>query len=262
MMLNRRTVLLSFAAALMGCSKHDGNKLIIGMEAAYPPFEVVNEKGEFTGVSVDMGRELAKSMGKEAEFRNIAFDGLIPALQTGSIDIIISSMTANEERRKSIDFSDPYVKTQLSILAASKSPVQKLEDLNQPGRRVAVRLATTGESFARAALPKATLVALQDDPACVMEVVNGNVDGWIYDQLSLMRFHERHPDTTRVLLAPIHEEFWAIGLRQGDEAMKKPINEFLTKFRKDGGFKRLGEKHLAEDKKLMESKGLPFLFDL
>ena len=262
MILTRRAICLLFALAVAGCSKSDSNKLIIGMEAAYPPFEVVNEKGEFTGVSVDMGRELAKSMGKVAEFRNIPFDGLIPALQTGSIDIVISSMTANDERRKSIDFSEPYVKTQLSILASSKSPVQKLEDLNQPGRRVAVRLATTGESFARAALPKASLVALQDDPACVMEVVNGNVDGWIYDQLSLMRFHARHPDATRVLLAPIHEEFWAIGLRKGDDTLKKPINEFLAKFRAEGGFKRLGEKHLAEDKKLMESKGLPFLFDL
>lgn len=257
-----RALCLLLALFATGCARRSGDTLVIGMEAAYPPFEVVNEKGEFSGVSVDLGRELGTAMGKKVEFRNIAFDGLIPALQTGSIDMIISSMTANDERRKSIDFSDPYVKTQLAILASAKSPVQKLEDLNQSGRRVVVRLATTGESFARARLPKATLVALQDDPACVLEVVNGTVDGWIYDQLSLMRYHERHPDATRVLLEPIHEEFWAIGLRHGDGELKTGINAFLEKFRADGGFKRLGEKHLAEDRKLMEGKGLPFLFDL
>ncbi len=257
------------AVGLMGCSPDSGKpsdpvkkKLVIGTDATYPPFEMIDEKGEFSGVSIDMGRELAKSMGREVEFRNINFDGLIAALKSGRVDCVISSMTANEERRKSIDFSDPYVKTGLAILASAKSPVQGLEDLKAPERRLVVRLGTTGEQFAIKQLPGVKRVSLDSDTACVMEVVNAGVDAWVYDQLSLMRYHERHPDTTRALLKPVQEEVWAIGIKQGNEELKTQTNAFLKKFRADGGFTRLGEKYLTREKKMMEAQGIPFVFDL
>ncbi len=260
MTLTRLAFMLSLALLVASCAK--SNKLVIGMDATYPPFEVVNEKGEFTGVSVEMGRELAKHLGREVEFRNINFDGLIAALKSGSIDCVISSMTANDERRKSIAFSDPYVKTGLALLASKDSTVQSFEDLKAPGRRVVVRIGTTGEQFARKYLPQATLVNLDSDTACVLEVVKGGVDSWVYDQLSLMNYHERHPDTTRAMLKPVQEEVWAIGLRQEDEGLRKNINEFLAKFRTEGGFTKLGEKYLGKEKKMMEAQGIPFVFAL
>ena len=255
------TFFIAFCSLVSVLSAAD-RKLVIGMDATYPPFETVNAQGEFTGVSVDLGRELAKQLGREVEFRNINFDGLITALKTGSIDLIISSMTANDERRKSIDFSEPYVKTGIALLASTKSPVQNLDDLKKAGRRVVVRLGTTGEQFARTTLPDAKLVSLDSDTACVMEVAKGGADAWIYDQLSLMNHHAKHPDTTRVLLKPLREEVWAIGLKKGNDELRKQVNEFLTKFRADGGFKKLGEKHLAKEKKQMEEQGIPFVFDL
>lgn len=262
-------VAASAACALVGCGPSDQpgvpakpKKLVVAMDATYPPFEVVDEKGEFYGVSVDLGRELAKSLGREVEFRNINFDGLIAALKSGSVDCIISSMSANDDRRKSIDFSDPYVKTGLAILAAAKSPVQSLEDLKAPGRRVAVRLGTTGEQYARQYLPDASLVVLDSDTACVMEVVKAGVDAWIYDQLSLMNYHNRHPEATRVLLQPLREEVWAVGIQQGNTELKTKTNEFLAKFRADGGFARLGDKYLSKEKTVMKELGIPFVFDL
>lgn len=257
-----RYILFFFVLLLAVETSAGDRKLVIGMDATYPPFETVNAQGEFTGVSVDIGRELAKHLGREVEFRNINFDGLITALKTGNIDIIISSMTANDERRKSIDFSEPYVKTGIALLASTKSPVQNLDDLKNAGRRVVVRLGTTGEQFARKSLPDAKLISLDSDTACVMEVAKGGADVWIYDQLSLMNHHAKHPDTTRVLLKPLREEVWAIGLKRGNDDLRKQVNDFLAKFRADGGFKKLGEKHLANEKKQMEEQGIPFVFDL
>src|SRR3954465_7204862 len=127
-----------------GCAR--SHKLIIGTDATYPPFEVIDKNGEFAGGDMDMGRALAEHLGKEVEFQNINFDGLVSALKSGSVDIVISAMSATDERRKSIDFSEPYVKTGLGMLVYAKSPVQGLDDLKAPGRRVVVRLATTGES--------------------------------------------------------------------------------------------------------------------
>lgn len=258
--MNRFLLLSALCLATSGCGR--SNKLIIATDATYPPFEVLDEKGEFAGADIDLGRELAKHLGREVEFQNINFDGLIAALKSGSVDLVISAMTANEERRKSIAFSEPYVKTGLAILASMKSPVQNLEDLKVPGRRIVVRLGTTGEQFAKEHLPQATLVTLDSDTACVLEVVKGGVDAWIYDQLSLMNYHERHPDTTRVLLKPVREEVWAIGLRQGDDDLRAKVNDFLVKYRAEGGFKRLAEKHMAKEKAFMEAQGIPFVYDM
>jgi ABC-type amino acid transport substrate-binding protein len=177
--------------------------LVIGLDATYPPFEFVDTQGKITGISVAIGDEIGKTTGKKVEYRNMSFEGLIPALKTGQIDLIISSVTASPERRKSIDFSEPYVKTKLSILAAKNSTVQSGEDLKTLGRKVAVRIATTGEQWSRAELPQAQIVALDTDAACVLEVVNGTVDAWVYDQISVMNYHAQHPQQTRALLAPL-----------------------------------------------------------
>ncbi|WP_240914676.1 transporter substrate-binding domain-containing protein [Roseimicrobium sp. ORNL1] len=270
------SVLAGFLS-LTGCSEEKANqastqgggggkevlpRLVIAMDATYPPFEYTNETGEFAGVSVDLGNAIGEHLGRKVEFRNINFDGLIAALKSGSVDIIISSVTASDERRKSVDFSDPYVKTGLAMLLWKDSPVQKVEDLNDPARRVVVRLGTTGEQYVRQYLPKAQVIALDGDTACVMEVVKGGVDAWIYDQLSLMNYHDKQQQTTRVLLKPLREEVWAVALRQGDTDLKEKINECLAKLRKDGTFNKLAEKHLTKEKKMMEEQGIPFVFDL
>lgn len=260
----RRSFLLLLLAAffplLPGCSR--SNALIIGTDATYPPFESKNEQGDLTGVSIDMGRALAAKLGRPVEFRNMNFDGLITALQSGSVDLVISSMSATDDRRKTIDFSDPYVKTGIAVLASSKSDMQSEEDLKTPGRKIVVRLGTTGESYTRQYLPKAAITVLDSDSACVLEVVKGGVDAWIYDQVSLMRFHERHPAETRVFLKPLREEVWAIGLRKGNEALKGQINDFLKDFRAKGGFKELAQKYLQDERTMMEAANIPFLFDL
>lgn len=268
MNLRRLLLLATLSLPLAACGPKssvnaDGGsaKLVIGMDTTYPPFEFVDDKGHVSGVSVEIGREIGRAMGREVEFRSINFDGLITALKTGSIDLIISSMTANDERRKSIDFSDPYVKTGISVLVSGKSSVQKADDLKTVGRRIVTRLGTTGEMWARKELPQAQIVSLDTDAACVLEVVNGTVDAWIYDQISIMNYHDRHRDTTRALLAPLREEMWAVGLRQNEPEMKAKINAALAKFRSDGGFAKLADKHLAKERDMMKAQGLPFVFE-
>lgn len=263
---------LLLAGLFSGCSKEkpgsaDGSsqenlpRLVIAMDATYPPFEYTNETGEFTGVSVDLGKAIGEHLGRQVEFRNINFDGLIAALKSGSVDIIISSVTANDERRKSVAFSEPYVKTGLALLLSKSSPAQKVEDLNDPARKVVVRLGTTGEQYVRQHLPKATIMALDGDTACVMEVVKGSADAWIYDQISLMNYHARHPDTTRVLLKSLRDEVWAVALRQGEDDLREKVNECILKLRKDGSFARMGDKHLGKYRALMQAQGIPFVFD-
>jgi hypothetical protein len=99
--------------------------LRVGMELAYPPFEMTDTSGKPSGVSVRLAEALGSHLGREVRIENIAFDGLIPALKTGKIDCIISSMTATPERATSIAFSAPYLKTGLALLVGTRSPVQR-----------------------------------------------------------------------------------------------------------------------------------------
>ncbi len=265
----RRFIPLALVAALaVSCGRRNTDSaskrpLVIGMDATYRPFEYVDDAGQINGVSVDIGRAIAHDLGREPEFRNIQFDGLIVALKTGAIDLIISSMTATEERRQSVAFSDPYVKTGLSVLAAKNSPVRSAEDLTQANRRVVVRIGTTGESWCREQLPQAVLVRLDSDAACVLEVVNGTVDAWVYDQISIMNYHAQHPGATRALLAPLREEFWAVAARKdAPAALLNGVNATLKRLRERGGFEELAEKHLAAERAMMSTQALPFVFEL
>lgn len=240
--------------------------LVVGMELEYPPFEFVAEDGTNDGVSVKMAEALANYLGRTLEIQNIKFDALITALKSDSIDLIISSMTATEERRKSINFSDPYVTTGLAMLVPIDSPIKGIEDLMSVGLKVVVKLGTTGESFARSKLKNATILTMNQDPACALEVAQKKADVWIYDQLSIFHHHKQHKETTKALLKPIREEQWAIGLRKPksdeDNSLLIQVNDFLKNFRESGQFEDLSNAYLKEEKELVRSMGIPFIFDV
>src|SRR6202023_3895765 len=98
------------------------------MEMSFPPFEMLDARGQPAGVSVDMARAMGQYLNRPVRFENIPFDGLIPSLKTGKIDLIISSLTRTADRAKSIDFSDPYLSMGLSILANKNSSIQSIDD--------------------------------------------------------------------------------------------------------------------------------------
>ena len=258
--MSRLYLFFLLSALAVGCSSKPGDKLRVGMELAYPPFEMTDEKGEPKGVSVDLARELGKFLGKEVQIQNTAFDGLIPALKTGRIDLIISSMTATPERAQSIDFSEPYVKTGLCLLVSKNSPVRSIQDLDQPGKIIAVKQGTTGQTYAVNSIKTAKVLVLDMETAGVLEVVQGKADGFIYDQMSTYSNWKRNPETTRPILKPFKEESWAVGLRKGDTELLSEVNRFLKDFRARGGFEQLGDRHLKEQKEAFRQMGYPFYF--
>lgn len=257
-----RRVLLGVAAmAISGCGRAPQSQdLVVGMELSYPPFETIDASGKPTGVSVDLAEALGAYLGRPVRISNIPFTGLIPSLKTGKVDCVISSMTDTPERRTSIAFSDPYLTIGLALLVAKNSPIQSLADLDQPGRTLAVRQGTTGEVWARANIKAAKILALEKESSAVLEVVQGKADAFLYDQMSVWKNAQQQPDTTRALLAPIQQESWAVGLRLGDDDLKSRINEFLKSFRASGGFDRLGDKYLGDQKAAFRDQGLSFYF--
>ena len=232
--------------------------LKVGMELTYPPFEMTDTTGQPTGVSVDLAKALGISLGREIRIENMSFDGLIPALKTSKIDIILSSMTSTPERAQSIDFSDPYLQTGLCLLVRKDSSVQTIADLDQVGMTVAVKKGTTGHNYASKELKKAKILVLDKEAAALLEVVQGKADAFIYDQMSTYSNWKRNPQTTRAILKPFQQESWAIGIRKDNTALKEEINVFLKDYRAKGGFEKLGDTWLLEQKQEFKRLGYPF----
>jgi polar amino acid transport system substrate-binding protein len=252
-------VLLAFTP-LLGCAPKTSAPLIVGMELNYPPFEMVDTQGKPAGISVEMAEALGKFAGREVQIQNVPFDGLIPALKTGKIDLIISSMTETPERAQSIGFSQPYLRTGLCLLVNRHAVIGSIEQADVPGYSVAAKQGTTGQLYAQSHLKHAKLLVLDKEDACVLEVVQGKAQAFIYDQMSVFKHWQQHLDSTTAVLRPFQEEDWAIGLRRGNDTLKEKVNAFLKSFRAEGGFERLGDKYLKEQKEAFQKAGIPFYF--
>ena len=242
-------LLAALALTILGSTvvaEEKGKPLIVGMELAYPPFEMTDTSGKPTGVSVDLATDLAKSLGRPVVIQNTAFDGLIPALKTGKIDLVISSMTATAERAQSIDFSEPYISTGLSLLLKKDSTAKGIADLDREGVKVAVKKGTTGHIFATNNLKKAQVLVLDKESAAVLEVSQGKADAFIYDQMSVYQNWQRNKETTQAILEPFQKESWAVGIRKGNDELKAQVNRFIKDYREKGGFEQLGERYLKE----------------
>jgi polar amino acid transport system substrate-binding protein len=234
--------------------------LKVGMELSYPPFEMIDPQGHPAGISVEMAKALGNYLNVPIDFQNLPFVGLIPSLKDGKIDLIISSLSISDQRRHSIDFSEPYASIGLCLLVKKSSPIQSIEDVNQPNIKVVVKSGTSGQLYAFQHLTKATVIVLDKEASCVLEVVQGKVDAFIYDQLSIYTHWQKNLNTTRAILTPFKKEQWAIGIKKGNDALRLKVNAFITHFQKEDGFKKLGERYLPEQFEAFKKMGIPFLF--
>ena len=211
-------------------------KLVVGMELKYPPFESTDAKGQPQGLDVELARLAAKDLGVELEIKDMEWTGLIPALQTGKIDLIISGITGTLERAKTITFTKAYFTTGLcALLSAKRAPdVTKVEELNDAKRVIAVKTGTTADLLASKKFPKATINRYKDESACVQEVVNGRADAFIYDQLSIAKHLKEYPEATKAILTPFTYEPFCIAMRKGDFDLWNWFEMFVALRKADG----------------------------
>jgi len=224
------------------------NKLVVGMEVKFFPFEYADTQGKPIGFDVDLAGLIAQELGVELEIRDMEFSGLIPALQGGKIDMIISGMTRTLARARTVTFTQPYFVTGLcALLSNRKAPdVTDVKQLDAPDRIIAVKLGTTGDITAAKMFPKARINRYKEETACVLEVVSGRADAFLYDQLSISKHHKQNPDTTRALLKPFTYEPYAIAIRSGDFDFENWLNLFLETIKADGRYQALHGKYFSD----------------
>jgi polar amino acid transport system substrate-binding protein len=246
-----RGPLLLCLALLVGCKGKDDRstldivlergELIVGLEPEFPPFESKNERGEIVGFDVDMARELAKDLGVKLRLDANSWDSLPTALATRKVDVIISGMTSTKERAKSRSFTEPYFKNALCLLVNAKSGIERPADVN--GKRLAVKLGTTGDEEALELFPDAKVTRFDEEAACALEVATGRADAFLYDRHSVVRHHKNNPETTRAILDTVTREPYAMAVRLGDTKFVERLNRFLADFRADGRYQRTYDKY-------------------
>lgn len=221
------------------------NELRVGFDPGYMPFEMTDKSGNYIGFDIDLGRDLAKALGVKYVPVAVNFDGIIPALQTKKIDIILSAMTVTDERAKSIDFSTPYIMAGQSILLHKRheNKITSWEQLNDPKYTVVSRQGTTSEEAARRMLPRAKHKTFEKESDGALEVANNRGDAWVYDLPFNVVFMAQQGTGKLIHLdKPFTEEPLAIGINKGDPEFLAFINDFLKQYRESGRYDRLYNK--------------------
>jgi len=168
----------------------------VGMTGTQPPLNMINKDGELMGFEVDLVNELVASMEVEVTLVTKPFLELLPALQSGDVDMIVSGMTITPRRNTKVAFVGPYAVSGKSILTKSPSlaAVKDIEELNNEKVRITALKGSTSQEFVEALLPKAKSVFTDDYEASVQRVLEGHADAMVADseicQVSVLR----HPE--------------------------------------------------------------------
>ncbi|MCC6006530.1 MAG: transporter substrate-binding domain-containing protein [Rhodobacteraceae bacterium] len=196
--------------------KEDG-VIRIGL-SLFVPWSMRDVNGDLIGYELDVGRKLAADMGVEAEFVPTAWDGIIPALLAGNFDVIISGMSVTTQRNLTVNFSDPYAFTGMSVLLnTAMTEGMSLDELNDPSVTFAARRGATPVEVIMDVFPNAELLLFDEDGAAVQELLNGNAHATVTQISTVNRIAREFPDTlsTRpdVVYSPRGQAF---AVRKGD----------------------------------------------
>ncbi len=220
----------------------------VGFDVGYVPFEMSDKKGNFVGFDVDMGKMIAKAMGVKFVPVNTAWDGIIPALLTGKLDIIIAGMTVTQERNLKVSFADPYIIVGQTVIlnGKHKDTVKSYKDLNDPKYTITSKLGTTGEQAIKRLMPKAKYKSFEDATEAALEVAGGRADAFVYDLPTCAAFQARQGEKANLVFLddPFTYEPLAFALRQGDPDFLNWLNNFLRQIKNDGRYDKIYEKWL------------------
>jgi len=216
-------------------------ELVVGTAASMPPLNMTTKTGEIIGLEIDLARSMAEAMKVKLRLAPMPFVDLLPALETGQVDMILSGMTMTPERNMKFAFVGPYLTSGKSFLAkeATLSSSKGSEDLNTPKMRLAALRGSTSEIYVRQNMPKATLVSTKDYDEAITLVLQDNVDAMIADLPACIYAVRRHPDRgLYALVTPLTYEPIGIALSGSDALLVNWTQNWLRELEATGALER------------------------
>ena len=220
-------------------------ELVVGTAGSMPPFNMTTRSGEVIGLDVDLAKIISNAMGVKLRLSTMPFSELLPALEAGKIDMILSNMTITPERNMKVAFAGPYFisgkafLTKLDTIATSKNT----EGVNNSQTRLAALKGSTSQAFVEKAIPLAKIVATKDYDEAVSLVIQGKVDALVADYpvcvISVFRYSDKG---LLSLITPLTYEPIGIALPANDPLFLNWIENFLNMLKSTGALDDLTDK--------------------
>ncbi len=216
------------------------NTVKVAFEGTYPPFNYMDEKNEFAGFDVDISKELANRLGVEAEFIATKWDGLIGGLKADKFDIVIGQMTVTEDRKKSVDFTDPYVITgSVLVTREDTDDITELDDIK--GKKVGTGGGTTFEEVANS-VDGAEVKLYKAVGDYIQDLTNKRLDVIINDQLLMSYNIQENNLPIKISSDILNKDEIGMAVNKGNEDFVEKVNEALDAMREDGTYNEIYKK--------------------
>jgi polar amino acid transport system substrate-binding protein len=215
-----------------------GKVYVVGTDAAYAPFESQNAAGEVEGFDVEVVKAIAAKGGFEVKFVNTPWEGIFKTLDTGERDLVVSAVTITDERKQTMDFSQPYFNAFQLIAVKEGSKVTKFDDLKP--LKVGVQNGTTGDEVVQKLLGKtsANIKRFESTPLALKELENGGVEAVVADNGVVQHYIQNNPNAKfkSVTDASFTPEQYGIAVKKGNADLLKKINDGLAAIKADGSY--------------------------
>lgn len=241
------------AMMLAGCggdkkegASAEGGKWVVAINSTFPPFESVKAgTNDYQGIDIDIAQYIAKKMNKQIEFTDMKFASLVPTLQSGRADVIISAISPTDERMKVVDFSKPYYFPMKAIICKKGANYDSLEKLK--GHKAGASMGTTFVKDLKA-VDGIDVVEMDTTPLVVQDIKNNRLAAGLFDSSQAAVFIKENPDLEiHVLQGPVlKDDTFAIALPKGSKDTEK-VNEILKEMRTNGELHKILVAHLGEE---------------
>jgi polar amino acid transport system substrate-binding protein len=229
--------------------------VVVGTDAAYAPFESQNEKGEIVGFDIEVVQAIASKAGFEVKFVNTPWEGIFNALGQGDRDMVVSAVTITDERKQTMDFSNPYFDAQQLIAVKEDSKVARFADLKK--LKVGVQTGTTGDEAVTQLLGKTStnIRRFESTPLALKELESGGVDAVVADNGVVVHYVANNPGGRFKTVADPEfvPEQYGIALKKGNAELLDKVNQGLAAIRADGTYDRIYAKYFGQAPKAADA---------
>ena len=230
----------STSAAAGELTTVEAGKLTMATNAAFPPYEMTTDAGEFEGIDIDTAKAIAEKLGLELQIDDMDFDAALLSVQQGKADIVMAGVTVTDERKAVMDFSDSYATGIQSIIVPNDSEIASPDDL--AGKTIGTQRGTTGYIYCSDDFGDENVVAYDDGLTAVQALNNGQVDAVVIDNAPAQEFVAANPGL-KVLDTSYAEEDYAIGMAKGS-ALEDAVNKALEELKADGTLQAIVDKYI------------------
>ena len=219
-------------------------KLIMSTNAAFPPYEMTTDSGEFEGIDIETAQAIADKLGLELQIDDMDFDAALLAVQQGKADMVMAGVTVTDERQNVMDFTDSYATGIQSIIVKEDSDIASVDDL--AGKKIGTQRGTTGYLYCSDDFGDENVVAYDNGLTAVQMLNNGQVDCVVIDNAPAKEFIAANPGL-KLLDTAYVEESYAIGVGKGNTELKDAINAALEDLKADGTLQTIVDKYITAE---------------